>query len=88
MPAPPDSPPQAQRFSVHAPMSRKAQHRARRVSQLLGSSPMKDMLTSPGCLSCASGASTPTIPNRMDEDAAMQQHAESLRTALVSADLM
>ena len=87
MPAPPDSPPQAQRFPIHGPMSRKAQHRARRISQLLGSSPIKDMLTSPGCLSCASGASTPTI-NQSDEDAAMQRHAESFGTALVSADLM
>ena len=87
MPAPPDSPPQTQRFSIEGPMSRRAQQRAHRVSQLLGSSPMKDTLTSPGCLSCASGASTPTI-NPIDVDAAMQQRTESLRTALVSADLM
>ena len=87
MPAPPNSPPPAQRFSIQGPMSRRAQHRAHRVSQLLGSSPTKDTLTSPACLSCASGALTPSM-NQIDEDAAMHQHPGSLRTALVPADLM
>jgi hypothetical protein len=86
MPAPIDSPPQAQRFSFKGANPHNSMLRHHRIKQLMGGSPLKESLASPGGMSCASGALTPLV-NEADDIAALQQHAQNLKLALNSADL-